>query len=781
MRGPGSAAMSLSCVLAMGLFGCSPAADDRASQATALVSSYCIDCHNTAEFAGQLALDSDELADIGAHAQVWERVVRKLEDRSMPPAENSRPAEAQYVAALSSLQTALDAAAAANPRAGPLPAFRRLTRTEYANAVRDLLGIENMPAELDFSLLLPADNASSGFDNIADLLFVSPAIMERYITAARRIARLAVGDMRTAEMVNIHMLSEQLPQSARVDELPFGTRGGLAVRTYLPLDADYVVHVETASAAREPHDIELTIDGRRADIARIGEGGGSRGFGAIDQIEFRVPMTAGPHLIGVTFVERSQAIDESTRRPRLRGRGSDPAIAIATISGPYDATGPGNTPSRARIFSCTPADVAVEADCAREIIGALAQRAWRRPVSGDDVGELMTFYESGRAEGSFDTGIQFALERLLVSPQFLYRIEREPDGDGVAPVSDVELASRLSFFLWSSIPDDELLELAIAGRLREPDVLAGQVNRMLNDARSASMVTNFAAQWLFLRDVPEKEPDIFLYPDYDMTLRDALQRETLLFVDSVLRSDASVTELLTAKHTYVNERLAEHYGIENVLGSDFRRIEYPPQDPRGGLLSLGGILTVTSYPTRTSPVLRGKYVLENLLASPPPPPPPDVPALEVQTEGAAEALTMREAMTRHRADPACSGCHIRMDAYGFALEHFDAVGRWRDDDAGLPIEAVSELPDGSVVAGIDGVREAIVGHPERFVFALTEKLLMYALGRNVQYYDAPAVRRIVREAAQDDYRFSAIVRGIVESVPFQMRESRAAQPLAEGQ
>ncbi|HMB72770.1 MAG TPA: DUF1592 domain-containing protein, partial [Gammaproteobacteria bacterium] len=707
--------------------------------------------------------------------ETWERVVRKLADASMPPADNPAPAPAQYLAARSTLESALDAAAAGHPRAGPLPAFRRLTRTEYANAIRDLLAIEHMPGELDYELLLPADNASSGFDNIADLLFVSPAIMERYIGAARKIARLAVGDMRTPEMVNIHMLSEQRPQDARVDGLPLGTRGGLAVDTYLPLDAQYVVHVETARAAREPHDVELTVDGRRVALERIGaDAGGARTFSG-DALEFRVPLSAGPHQIGVTFVQRSQALDESTRRPRLRGRGSGPAIAMATISGPYAATGPGDTPSRAAIFSCVPESQQAEPACARAIIGRLAQRAWRRAVSDADIAEIVAFYEAGRADGGFESGIQLALERMLVSPQFLYRIERDPQSAGVAPVSDVELASRLSFFLWSSIPDDELLSLAIAGRLREPAVLRAQVDRMLADPRSGAMVNNFAAQWLFLRDVTSKEPDIFLFPDYDVTLREALERETLLFVDSVLRSDSSVTELLTAKHTFVNERLAEHYGIPNVRGSHFSRVDFADDDPRGGLLSQGGILIVTSYSTRTSPVLRGKYVLENLLASPPPPPPPDVPALEVQQQESAAPLTMREAMTRHRADPACAGCHVRMDAYGFALENFDAVGRWRDADAGLPIEAVSELPDGTVVAGIEGVRQAIVGEPEHFVFALTEKLLMYALGRNVQYYDAPAIRAIVRDAQRDEYRFSAIVHGIVTSVPFLMREARAQE------
>ncbi len=729
-----------------------------------------MDCHNPAEYAGQLVLNPDDLGDVSGHAEIWEKVVHKLMDRSMPPPEAAAPGPEAYAAARAYLENALDRAAEAEPRAGPLPLFRRLTRTEYANVIRDLLAIEHMPAELDFELLLPADNASSGFDNIAELLFVSPAIMERYISAAARIARLAVGDMRSPQMVNIHMLSEQQPQDARVDGLPFGTRGGLAVDTYLPLDAIYEVHVETARRAREPHEIELLVDGARAGLQSIGADRGSAGSFGADTIDFRVPIPAGPHRIGVTFVQRSEALDESTRALRRRSRGSGPAIAMATITGPHAASGPGRTPSRDRVFVCMPESVAAEPGCAREILTGLARRAWRRAVDDADVAELIAFYEAGREEGSFDTGIQFALERLLVSPQFLYRIERAPEGARAAPVSDVELASRLSFFLWSSMPDDELLELAIAGRLGDPAVLETQVDRMLADPRASSMVDNFAAQWLFLRDVVTREPDIFLFPDYDETLREALEHETRLFVDSILREDRSVVELVTARHTFVNERLAEHYGIPNVRGSFFRRVEFAENDPRGGLLSQGGILTVTSYSTRTSPVLRGKYVLENLLDSPPPPPPPDVPALEVQEAESGQVLSMREAMVRHRADPACASCHVRMDALGFALENFDAVGRWRESDRGRAIEAVSELPDGTRVAGIAGVRQMIVGQPELFVSALTRKLLMYALGRNVQYYDAPAVRSIVRAAAEDDYRFSAIVRGIVLSVPFQMRD-----------
>jgi hypothetical protein len=742
-----------------------------------LLARYCIDCHNPVEREAGLVIDPASLGQIAAHSEHWEQVVRKLRAQAMPP-DDPRPAAEAYLTAASYLESELDSAAAANPQAGHVPLFRRLTRTEYRNAVRDLLDVEHMPAELDFELLLPADNASSGFDNIADLLFVSPVVMERYLTTAQKIARLAIGDMRSPVMVNIHKLSEQLPQDERVDALSFGTRGGLAIESYFPLDAEYTVDVETASAARDNHEIEVSVDGARVAVASIAGGAVGPGPRSPDHVSFRVPITAGPHLVGITFVEHSEALDESLVRRRMRSRGTLPAIAMATIRGPYDATGPGDTPSRQRIFVCTPSSAAEEAPCAREILGALARRAYRREATTADVAELMPFYESGRAEGSFDTGIQFALERLLVSPQFLYRVEREPENaEPGAPfaVSDVELASRLSFFLWSSIPDEELLQTAIDAKLREPGVLRSQVQRMLADSRSESLVDNFAAQWLFLRDAGSKEPDIFLFPDHDVSLMSALERETELFVDSVLRGGGSVLDLLTATHTFVNERLARHYGIPNVHGSYYRRVDLGADSRRKGLLGQGSILTVTSYATRTSPVLRGKYVLDNLLASPPPPPPPDVPALATEDETDGAPLTMRDALVKHRANPVCASCHARMDPIGFALEHFDAVGRWRDEDAGKPIDAKSELTDGRIVDGPDGVQALLLDKPELFVSGFTEKLMMYALGRNVQYYDAPAIRAVVRSAAERNYELAAIVEGIASSVPFQMRTAQAVE------
>jgi len=741
-----------------------------------LLGRYCTDCHNTSDFTAELVVEPANVETIAADPAHWEKIVRKLRNETMPP-DGPRPLHEQYLRAAEFVEASLDAAAAANPQPGDVPAFRRLTRTEYRNAIRDLLALDDLPAELDFDLLLPADNAASGFDNIADLLFVSPVVMERYIAAAQKIARLAVGDVRAPVMVNIHQLSEQQPQDERVDGLSFGTRGGLGVHTYLPLDAEYVVELETAERVSEPHEIELSVDGARVAVATVMTPEPRPGVPrrSSEQVTFRAPLKAGPHLIGITFVERSEALDESVTRGRMRGRGTLPAIAMATIRGPYAATGPGQTPSRERIFVCTPGAAVAERACAEEILRGLARRAYRRPAADADLADLLPFYEAGRAEGNFDTGIQFALERLLVSPQFLYRVEREPAGPAPERVSDLELASRLSFFLWSSIPDDELLAAAERGSLREPGVLQAQVQRMLADPRSQAMVTNFAAQWLFLRDVAVKDPDIFLFPDHDPTLRLALEHETELFVDSVFRSGGSVLDLLTATHTFLNERLAKHYGIPHVQGSYFRRVELGQGSHRAGLLGQGSILTVTSYAARTSPVLRGKYVLDNLLASPPPPPPPDVPSLATEDAADGAPLTLREAMVRHRANPACAGCHAKMDPIGFALEHYDAVGRWRDEDAGVPIEAKSELADGRVIDGPEGVQAMLTDRPDLFVSALTEKLMMYALGRNVQYYDAPAVRAIVHEAAERNYEFSAIVEGIAASVPFQMRAGRAAR------
>ncbi len=740
--------------------------------AQAAIGANCLNCHDDITRSGDLVLDPATLADVGEHTQVWEKVLRKVTDRAMPPPDEPRPPEADYLTIERFLVAELDARAAARPNPGELPQLHRLTRTEYRNAIRDLLALDGLPAELDFELLLPADNRSSGFDNIAELLFISPSNMERYIDTARKISRLAVGDMSTPPLVNRHRMALQMPQDTHLGGLPIGTRGGLLVESFLPLDGEYVVRVEFAGGSREPHELEVLVNGERVALATVVTG--NRGFPRRPPpLQFRLPLPAGPAQFGVTFVERSEAFDESTLRVRRRSRGALPDIELVTISGPFNPTGPGDTPSRARIFTCTPDGELGERACATEILTTLARRAYRRPVTDSELDEIRPFYETGFAEGGFERGIQYALERILVSPQFLYRVEIDPPGarPGEAyAVAAFELASRLSFFLWSSIPDDELLELAAAGRLQDPETLQAQIERMLADPRSTSLVSNFASQWLFLGDVGSRDPDLYLFRDYDETLRDAFAVEAELFIDSVLRGGGSILELITANHTFVNERLAEHYGLANIEGSHFRRVELPENSPRAGLLGKGGILTLTSYSTRTSPVLRGKYVLENLLAAPPPPPPPDVPSLVTEQDGAV--LTLREALERHREDPACAGCHYEMDAIGFALENFDAVGQWRDRSAGVEVDAASELPDGTLIDGVTGLRNHLAQHPDRFARAFSEKLLMYALGRNIQYYDAPAVRTIVRDAASDGYSFASIVEGIVLSVPFRMRNPR---------
>jgi hypothetical protein len=724
-----------------------------------------VNCHNERAKTAGLVLDPAELTRVGENAEVWEKVVRKLRSNAMPPPGVSRPDPATYETMASFLEGELDRAAVARPNAGQLPLLRRLTRSEYRNAIRDLLALDALPKEMDYTMLLPADSATSGFDNIADLLFVSPTTMERYLEAARKISRLAVGDTTAPVMVNIHQMPSELPQDARAEDLPVGTRGGLAIRSYFPVDGEYVVDIELTGRSAEANQVEVTVDNIRVAVV------GTDRLGPVS-----IPVRAGPRVIGVTFLQRNEALPEATLLPRMRSTGTQTAINRVTIRGPFGVLGSGDTPSRRKIFVCSPANSAQEITCARQILSELVRRAYRRPSTGDDMEDLIPFYAAGRTEGSFDLGIQRALERLLVSPQFLFRIEREPKG--VAPntatlVSPMELASRLSFFLWGSIPDDELIDAATKGNLKDPAVLEKQVRRMLADPRSESLVTSFAAQWLFLGDVALKEPDPLLFRHFDVSLRQSMVRETELFLNSVLRADRSVLRLIDADYTFLNERLAEHYGIPNVKGSDFRRVTFPPGSPRGGLLGHGSILTLTSYPTRTSPVLRGKYVLENLLAAPPPPPPANVPALSTSGEKRGESLTLRDAMVQHRANPACSGCHSAMDPIGFAMENFDAVGRWRERDADKAIDGSGVLPGGLAFDGVGGLKKVLLGQPDLFVGAFTEKLMMYALGRNVQYYDMPAVRKIVRESEKQGYTFLSLVLNLVKSAPFQMRQSHS--------
>ena len=728
-----------------------------AQMASAALKQYCVTCHNPQLRTAGLVIDPAGVNSVSANAETWEKVVQKLRSGSMPPSGVPRPPEATYKKVAAYLEKSLDTASAAHPNPGAMPHLHRLTRTEYKNSVRDLLALDNLPKEMDYEELLPADNATSGFDNLADLLFVSPVIMQRYLDSAGKISRLAVGDLKMPELVNIHHMPLQTPQDVQQDGLPLGTRGGLAIHSWFPLDAEYSFTIETDGNSRDAHQMEISIDGVRVQMIPVG-GPGGRGARGAKPPEFRIPVKAGPRDIAVTFVQKDEALEESTLRLSTRGHGTLPAINEVTIRGPFTPSGRGDTPSRSRIFVCRPDNDAAEPACVKKIVSTLVRHAYRRPVTDSDISDMMPFYEAGKKDGGFDTGVQRVVERVLVSPQFLYRIERDPaNAAGAFRVSDVELASRLSFFLWSSIPDDELLDLATKGRLHDPLVLEQQTKRMLADPRSEALVSNFASQWLYLHDVESKDPDLFLFRYFDGVLRGAFERETDLFVNSVLRENRSVLELLTANYTYLNERLAKHYGIPNVRGSYFRKVTLPADSPRGGLLGQGSILTLTSYSTRTSPVLRGKYVLENLLASPPPPPPPDVPALKTENETSGKALTMREAMEKHRAVQPCASCHARMDPIGFAMENFDAVGQYREMDAGQKINGIADL------------KKALIRDPERFVTALTSKLMMYALGRNVQYFDEPAIRSVVHRAAASQYTFASLVEGIVKSAPFEMR------------
>jgi hypothetical protein len=760
---------------------------DARTETQAAITKYCTTCHNERLKTAGLALDPSGVARPGDQSETWEKVLRQLRAGTMPPPNAARPPQAFYTRAADYLARELEASAAARPNPGSLPPAHRLTRTEYGNVIRDLLALPDLPKEFDYATLLPADNASSGFDNLADTLFVSPATMERYLAAALKISRLAVGDPEIGVVVNTHITPVRQPQERRNEALPFGTRGGLAIDGYFPLDGEYEFKVETAGVGADVHQLEISIDGERKAITNLSRRAGvpADDDAPPNQRAFRFAVPAGPRRVGVAFVERSEALSEAPLRPPGRNRGALPSIESVTITGPFNPTGPGDTPSRRRLFVCRPStrdarsgrgpDAREESACADRILTTLLGRAFRRNVTADDLRRVRSFYEAGRAERDFDRGIQRALERVLVSPQFLFVIEREPAGaapGSVNRVGDFELASRLSFFLWSSIPDDELLDAAAAGNLRQPEVLRRQVNRMLADPRSRSLVTNFAAQWLFLRDVETKEPDLYLFRDFDEGVRAGFVRETELFLDSILRENRSVLDLLTADYTFLNESLARHYGIPNITGSHFRRVTLPKGSPRRGLLGHGSILSITAYSTRTSAVLRGKYVLENLLASPPPPPPADVPSLN--TERSGQPLSMKEAMQMHRASPACASCHVRMDPIGFAMENFDAVGRWRAEENGRPIEVSSTLPDGTTVDGVEGVRRLVLRDPALFVEAMTGKLLMYALTRNIQHYDQPTIRVIARESARQNYTFASLVLGVVSSVPFQSRMARSA-------
>jgi len=755
----------------------------------ALVGRYCISCHNQRLKRGNLALDAIVTDEVGQHADVWEKVVRKIRARQMPPVGLPRPDEAAYDAAVAALETSLDRAAAAAPNVGRTATLRRLTRTEYSNAIRDLLALE-----VDAAALLPADESSYGFDNVTvgDL---PPTLMDRYVSAAEKISRVAVGRPGRSPGGDTIRTPADLTQEEHIEGLPVGTRGGALVPYTFPMDGEYEIQIrltrdrnEHVEGLSEPHDLELLLDRERVQLFTVKppqrESGISEDYQPshdnVDQhLKARIPVSAGPHALGVTFVKEPsdlletlrqpyQAHFNSYRHPRIR-----PAVYSISIIGPYAPTGPGDSPSRRRIFVARPSSRSDEDGCADRILQTLMRRAYRRPVTSVDVQGPLQLFRQGRDEGGFDAGIEMAVSAVLVSPEFLFRIENDPAG--VPPhtpyrVSDLELASRLSFFLWSSIPDDELIETAAAGTLHQPAVLEQQVRRMLADSRARALVTNFASQWLHLRNLASITPDMRLFPDFDDNLRQAFREETELFFESVLRENRSALDLLRADYTFLNERLAKHYGIPHVYGTRFRRVTLDGNGRRGGLLRQGGILTVTSYATRTSPVIRGKFVLENMLGTPPPPPLPDVPALKDNTVDGN--LTVRKRLAEHRSNAVCASCHNLMDPIGLSLEKYDAIGRRRSVESETPIDASGSLPDGSRFEDVDGLEQALLKRPEIFVSTLTERLLTYALGRGVETYDAPAVRAVVHQARAEDYRLSALILGIVKSAPFQMRMSR---------
>ena len=746
-----------------------------------LVDQYCASCHNDNLKTAELALDVVSAHPVAENAEIWEKVVRKLRARQMPPFGNTRPDETTYDTAVSSLEALLDSAAAAHTNPGRTDTFRRLTRTEYQNAIRDILALN-----VDLSSLLPRDESSQGFDNIT-VTDLSPTLLESYVSAADKISRLALGRPVSFLAVATIKMKPDLTQEWPVEGLPVGTRGGTVFPHTFPLDGEYEIVVrltrdrdELVEGLRKPHQMELLLDRERVGLfevvppRRVGDNSD-----VDNHLKTRIRVKAGPRRLGVTFLKKPWAVLETDRQPYqahfnvYRHPRVQPAVYEVSISGPHNATGPGDTPSRNRIFVCRPRGAGEEEGCVRRILRTLMRRAYRRPVTERDFESPLEFYRRARPTEGFEGGIEMALSSILVSPEFLFRVERDPAGispNTAYPISDLELASRLSFFLWSSIPDDELLDIAIQGDLRKPEVLEQQVKRMLADRRSHTLLTNFASQWLHLRNLESVIPNMRLFPSFDDNLRQAMRRETELLLESVIREDRSVLDLLASDYTFLNERLAKHYRIPHVYGSWFRRVKLDDDSKRGGLLRHGSILAVTSYNTRTSPVIRGHWVLENLLGVPPPPPPAVVPALEDKT--IAGSLSVRERLIEHRSNPACSGCHSLMDPVGFALENYDAVGRWRESEDDQPIDASGNFPGGARFEGVSGLEKALLDRPEMFVGTLLEKLLTYSLGRVVEYYDAPAVRKIVRDARPEGFRFSSLILGIAKSKPFQMRRSQ---------
>ena len=775
----------------------------------ALAAKYCVTCHNEKLRTAELVLTGKDFSKVGEHAEAFEKVLIKIKTATMPPPGAPRPEQASYTAFAKYLEGELDRAGMAKPDPGR-PAMHRLNRTEYQNAIRDLLGLE-----INAAALLPGDDASFGFDNVGDVLTVSPTLLERYMVAAGRIVRNALGDTSMQPSTEVYSVPTRTIQDDRAGELlPFGSRGGLGVEHYFPVDGEYELKIRLARdrvhdiiGLLDQHQMDVRLDGAKLQTFEVGGGAKDQPRfygqdytkpvgGEAESYErtadagmiFRFSAKAGKRAITVAFLTKS-GLSEGLYRRRVAGAqytSADdiPGIGHVFITGPLAATGSGDTVSRNAILSCRPKNSADEGPCARQILVRLAHRAYRRPVSDSEVQTLMGFYESGRMEAAATTasttvaasaheaGLAMALRRMLVAPQFLFRLESDPAG--VAPgsayrISDLELASRLSFFLWSSIPDEALLDLAEKGRLKDPKVLEQQTRRMMADPRSEALISNFAGQWLYLRNMQKVVPDPEVFPEFDENLREAFRTETRMFFESMLRGDRSVLDLMRANYTFLNERLARHYGVPGVYGSHFRRVTLT--DPnRMGLVGQGAILTVTSYPNRTSPTFRGKWVLENILGTPPPPPPPNIPALK--TEGdSLRSLSVREMMEQHRKNPACYGCHSRMDPMGFALENFDAIGRWRTTSGTAKIDASGALPDGAKFSGPVELRALLAGRPDEVVSATTHKLMTYALGRGIEYYDMPTVRAIVRDAAPGDYKWSAIIMGIIKSAPFQMRRA----------
>ncbi len=773
------------------------AQQQQAATQRAVIDKYCVTCHSKELQTGGLTLEGADLVNVPAGAETWEKVIRKLRVGQMPPQGMPRPDKATANGLASYLETSLDKAYAAKPNVGRA-SMHRLNRAEYENAIRDLLDLH-----VDATALLPPDDESSGFDNIADVLKMSPSLMERYLSASWNISREAVGDSRIVASTATYRVRPDLSQDQHIDGLPLGTRGGIIVDHTFPLDGEYVIKLrlwrntfDLMRGMEDSHEIEINLDGVRIGAVTVGgrddfilmaANPGVFGSDLDQRLTVHVPVKAGVHSVSADTVLRSHALKDNEIKPFLRTTvdgldiTGDPSVDRLTIEGPFKVTGAGDTPSRRRIFVCRPANTQGdkgndELPCARKILSALARNAYRRPVTDTDLETLLSFYQKRRNEGgNFDGGIESALQFVLASPEFLFRFEADPADVAAGAsyrVSDLALASRLSFFLWSTIPDEQLLNLAAQKKLHEPAVLEAQVKRMLADPKSDALIQNFAEQWLFLRNLKSSAPNLDAYPDFDDNLREAMKQETELFFGSIMHEDRSVMDLLTADYTFLNERLARHYGIPDIYGSQFRRVHIA--DPaRRGLLGQASILTVTSYPARTSPVQRGKWILTNILGVPPTPPPPNVPELKDNGEG-SKPLSLRQRMEMHRANEPCAGCHKVMDPIGFALENFDAIGRWRSKDDGSAIDPSGTMFDGTKVNGPVALEQMLASRPEVFVGVMTEKLLTYALGRGLTYSDMPAVRKIVHDAEANGFRFSALIDGVVDSPPFQMKVKKAA-------